>query len=225
MGSNYQLLNPVLLVICIGLIAYLIYLLSLTFMGSRLRMVENVIMISVVIAAVIMLIILIRQGTKVQERLERVLRKRSSPARTVIRRELPHHILKELDKIIMGGRKEAEKVPKEEEKPAEKKEGAPKEEEKPEAEPEEKPKEAKPAKPPEEIPETVRGKLEEISRLLKEGAKLRETDIQAAKKAFLRIRDIYGSLPPEERKIIDQEITKAMKSRKKPVKKTGGEKE
>jgi hypothetical protein len=205
MGSNYQLLNPVLLIICIGLIAYLIYLLSLTFMGSRLRMVENVIMISVVIAAIIMLIILIRQGTKVQDRLERVLRKRSSPVRTVIRRELPHHILKELDKIIMGSKKGSEEAPREEKKP----------EAEPEEKPEKKPGEAKPAKPPEEIPETVRGKLEEISRLLKEGAKLRETDIQGAKKAFLRIRDIYGSLPPGERKIIDQEITKAMKSRKK----------
>jgi len=227
MGGNYQLINPVLLIVSVGLIAYLIYLLSLTIMGSPLRMAENVILILVIIAAVLMVAIMIRQGTKLQERLERVLRRKNQPSRTVVLQELPHHILNELDDIIMGGKKEEE--PKKE-KPGVKKEPVKEREKKPEVKEETTGKEKEPeekskieTKPPEEMPKTVSEKLEEISRLLKEGAKLKDTDIAGAKKAFLRVKDIYNSLSPDERKLIDRQITKAMSSHKKTAEKPAKE--
>ena len=236
MSDNYQLLTPIFIIISIGLIAYLFYVITLVSFGISLRSIENIIVISVIIITLVILIFLTKEGGKLQERLDRILGRRSLPEEEAIDRELPYHILRELEEIIKASKKgEPKEIPKEEikvtEKPKERVELPKKKPEEkakpPEREPEEekeKIKIEKPAKPPEEIPKTVMEKLEEISRLLKEGAKLKDTDIEGTKKAFLRIREIYNSLSPEERKLIDREIAKAMSSRKKTAKKSLKEK-
>ncbi len=63
-------------------------------------------------------------------------------------------------------------------------------------------------------------KLNEISRLLKKGAELAETDISGAKDAFIKVKKIYNSLSPGERKIIDNEVAKITELRNKIVRKS-----
>jgi hypothetical protein len=220
MGDNYQILTPILLVISIGLIAYSVYVMTLVFIGVTLRPIEYVIMISAVISILVMFIIITKEGARLQEKLNKVLRKGNLHEEETIDHKMYHYIMDELKGIIKASKKvEPKETPKEEIKVTEK----PKEKaELPEKEPEEERK--KIAKPQEEIPKTIRERLEEISRLLREGAKLKDTDIEGSKKAFLRIREIYNSLSPKERKLIDREIAKAMSSRKKTAKKSPKEK-
>ena len=105
MGNDYQLVNPVLIVISIGLIAYLAYLISLMILGSALRVIENVILILVIISVVVIVIFTIRGQGKLREKLNIIWRS-------------VEEIVKRGEKGITGGvkPKEEEKVelPKEE---------------------------------------------------------------------------------------------------------------
>ncbi len=216
MGNNYEIVNPILMVISLGLVAYLMYLISLMIMGSAFRMIENVILILVIITAVVIVVFVIKEQTGLHEKMD-ITRLR----------------IEEMMKTEKRGREKPEKKEKakEEEEREEKAEAPEEEPEREEArKPEKKKKklkvekhggETKPAAPKIEKPEVDEEKLEEITGLLEEGTKLAKTDIEGAKKAFLKVRDIYSSLSPGERRSIDREIVKikgfreiARKSRK-----------
>jgi hypothetical protein len=230
-GDDSQLTSPVLIIISIGLITYLVYLLSLMVLGSPLRVVENVILIIVIISAVVIVILIIREQTKVKERFNRIWFK----IEELMIREKKEKDSKEEERVKEKLKQEVEALRKMHEK--EKKSRAEKpeviKEEKPRAvreEPEaEKPREEKKERIKKEVrldmtrkemPKVNKEKLEEISSLLKKGAELSKTDIKGAKEAFTRVRDIYDSMSSEEKRLIDEEIVKVTgkivkKSRKK----------
>lgn len=209
MGDDYQLVSPVLIIISIGLIIYLAYLLSLMFLGANLRAVENAILILVIIAAVVIVIILIREQSKIRENLNRIW-----------------VMVEEIIRVTKKGEAKEEVKP-EKKVDAEKPKELPREEEKVKA-PKEKVKKEVPGKEEAERERKIRSllkkrlmgktrkemakvdeeKLEEITRLLKTGAKLADTDIKKAKEAFIKAKDVYNSMSPEERRLIDKEVVK-----------------
>lgn len=211
MGNNYEIVNPVLIVISLGLVAYLMYLISLMIMGSAFRLVENVILILVIIAAVVIVVFVIKEQTGLYEKLN------------ITRLKIEEMMKTERKEKKKSEKKEKEKA-KEEEREEEATEEEPERKEEPPAKPGKKPekkkekmekprKETKQAAPKIEKPEVDEEKLEEITRLLEEGTKLARTDIEGAKKAFLKVRDIYNSLSAGERRSIDKQIVKITGSR------------
>ncbi len=230
MGNDYQLVNPVLIVISIGLIAYLAYLISLMILGSALRVIENVILILVVISVVVIVIFTIRGQGKLRERLNIIWRS-------------VEEIVKRGEKEITGGTKpkEEEKVELPKEETEEEKAEVPKKEteekekaevarkEKAEQEREKKirsmlKKRLKKGTARRERPKIDKEKLEGITKLLETGVKLSDTDIKKAKEAFIKAKNIYSSMSPEERRLIDEEVVKTTDMYDKIVKKSRGKK-
>lgn len=230
MGNDYQLVNPVLIVISIGLIAYLAYLISLMVLGSALRVIENVILIMVVISVVVIVIFTIRGQGKLREKLNIIWRS-------------VEEIVKGGEKEITGGikPKEEEKVELPKEETEEEKAEVPKKEteekekaevarkEKAEQEREKKirsmlKKRLKKGTARRERPKIDKEKLEGITKLLETGVKLSDTDIKKAKEAFIKAKNIYSSMSPEERRLIDEEVVKTTDMYDKIVKKSRGKK-
>ncbi|UCC91884.1 MAG: hypothetical protein JSV39_01270 [Candidatus Aenigmatarchaeota archaeon] len=218
MGNNYEIVNPILIVISLGLVAYLMYLISLMMMGSAFRLIENVILILVIIAAVVIVVFVIKEQTRLHEKLN-ITRLRIEEIMKTERKERKKLKKKKKEKAKEEEREEEEGPEEEPERKEERKPGKKPEKKNEEEKPR---KETKQAAPKIEKPEVDEEKLEEITRLLEEGTKLAGTDIEGAKKAFLKVRDIYDSLSPGERRSIDKQIVKikgfreiARKSRKK----------
>jgi len=195
MGNNYQLISPVLVIISIGLVAYLIYLISLMLFGSTLRAAENVILILVVIGVVVVVIIVIREQIKIREKSDRIWWK----VEEIIKSEGEEEGKPEKEKAEVLKKELKEEVKAE----------FPKKE--PEGEKTKKPRFSLKFRPGilrKERPKIDKERLEEISRLFKIGIELMNTDAEGAKEAFTKAKNIYNSLSAGEKKLIDDEIIK-----------------
>jgi uncharacterized membrane protein len=114
MRNDYELLHPVLAIVSVGLIAYLVYLISLMVMGSAMRILENVILVLVVIATLIIIIFIVREETRLHEKLNRVLSGAGKPRekealKPPIQEESREEIRRALRKDILEEEKPARK--------------------------------------------------------------------------------------------------------------------
>lgn len=75
MGNDNQILNPVLIIISIGLIAYMVYFISIVSFGLTVRIIESVILIIAIIAVLVIITITMREDAKLKVKLNVIMEK------------------------------------------------------------------------------------------------------------------------------------------------------